>query len=64
MITIGLQKSYAKPKSGRNLVLYAVLWSQSWSRKEPELLAGAGAEAGLLKFQLLVPAPGQTKVVD
>jgi hypothetical protein len=40
-----------------------VLWSRSWSRKEPELLAGAGA--GILKFRLrlLAPAPGQTKVV-
>ncbi len=28
---------------------------------EPELLAGAGA--GILKFRLRLPAPGQTKVV-
>jgi hypothetical protein len=45
----------------------SVLWSRSWSRKEPELLARAGAGAGILKFrlQLLAPAlaPGQTKVV-
>ncbi len=26
--------------------------SQSWSRKEPELLAGAEAGAGILKFRL------------
>jgi hypothetical protein len=41
----------------------AVLWSRSrsWSRKEPELLAGAG----ILKFRLRLPASaqGQTQVV-
>jgi hypothetical protein len=43
--------------------LQAVLWSRS--RKEPKLLAEAraGAGAGILKFQLWLPAPGQTKVV-
>jgi hypothetical protein len=40
-----------------------VLWSRSWSRKEPELLAGAGAGSGIPKFWLPAPAPGQTKVV-
>jgi hypothetical protein len=35
------------------------LWSRS--RKEPERLAGA--VAGLLKFRLRLPAPGQTKLV-
>ncbi len=47
--------------------LYPVLWSRSWSRKEPKLLAGAGAGAGILKFRLRLPAPapapGQTKAV-
>jgi hypothetical protein len=50
-----------------NVGLHAVLWSRSWSRKEPELLAGA--RASILKFRLRLwllapaPAPGQTKVV-
>jgi hypothetical protein len=38
------------------------LWS--WSRKEPKLLAGAGAGAGILKFRLRLLAPGQIKVVS
>ncbi len=41
--------------------LQAVLWSRS--RKEPKLFAEAGAGAGKLKFQLWLPAPGQTEVV-
>jgi hypothetical protein len=48
---------------GTPLQSNAVLWSRSWSRKEPELLAGAG----MLKFQfplrLPAPAPGKSQVV-
>jgi hypothetical protein len=41
------------------------LRSRSWSRSrpEPKLLGGARAGAGILKFRLPAPAPGQTKVV-
>ncbi len=31
---------------------------------EPELLAGAGAGASILKFRVRLPAPGQTKLVS
>ncbi len=51
--TIGYWKTIAQP----------VLWSRSWSRKEPELLARAGSGAGILKFLFRLPAPGQNKVV-
>jgi hypothetical protein len=40
----------AENNSEQNVViLEAMLWSRSWSRKEPKLLtgAGAGAEAGI-----------------
>jgi hypothetical protein len=49
--------------SSAHQTIPAVLWSRSWSRKEPEPFAGAGA--GILKFRLRLPAPapGQTKVV-
>jgi hypothetical protein len=35
----------------------AVLWSRNRSHKEPDFLAGAGA--GMSKFRLRLPAPGQ-----
>jgi hypothetical protein len=41
-----------------NVTFQAVLRS----RKEPKLLAGPGAGAGM-EFQLLLLAPGQTKLV-